>query len=539
MSNILSFLLRCIRCISIYFLLFFSSLAIGTQAELIKNSQNSSSNNKSWLTKEEIAWIKKNSIITVSNEDDWAPFDFNVNGEAKGYSVDLLDALAKLSGLQLKFVNGYSWQSLVSKFDNKEIMLMHVFPKLESRKHKYIYSKPYMDWKLSYWIRQGDTSIDSTIDFKQKKIGVVQGWDSSNLIKAQYSKAIIVEYKNSLEMFKALAFGSVDVAIDNISTANYLLTKELIANVKVGGEIALREQGIDDNFYFAAHDSNPLLISILNKALTQLGEQEKRAIQAKWFGQVHVEQQVSKQVSITLSAEEKRWIAEHPVIRLAPDPDFPPLEYFNENGIYTGFVADIIKLIGKRTGLTFRAIQTQSYQESLNLVMSQQADVLPMTTEAKNLDDLLSFTDLFIKIPDVIVVQDKVKGLIALDDLKGKKVSTVAGWPAEHLIRERHPDIQLVVSKDINQAIEKLLFGEVDAMVALLSAVSYSLDTKGITHLRIAGNAFDIKPSVGVRKDWPELSSIISKGMMSITPQEQLEMTRRWISDNKVNNCRQ
>jgi len=33
-----------------------------------------------------------------------------------------------------------------------------------------------------------------------------------------------------------------------------------------------------------------------------------------------------------LSPSEKAWLNEHPTIRMAPDPDFPPLEFFDEAG---------------------------------------------------------------------------------------------------------------------------------------------------------------------------------------------------------------
>ena len=42
------------------------------------------------FTKQEQEFIKNNPIISVSNEDDWQPFDFSENGKAKGYSVEPL-----------------------------------------------------------------------------------------------------------------------------------------------------------------------------------------------------------------------------------------------------------------------------------------------------------------------------------------------------------------------------------------------------------------------------------------------------------------
>lgn len=42
---------------------------------------------------------------------------------------------------------------------------------------------------------------------------------------------------------------------------------------------------------------------------------------------------------VSLTADERAWLAEHPVIRLAPDPDFPPIEFIDSNGSYQGIAA--------------------------------------------------------------------------------------------------------------------------------------------------------------------------------------------------------
>jgi len=42
---------------------------------------------------------------------------------------------------------------------------------------------------------------------------------------------------------------------------------------------------------------------------------------------------------ITLTDREVSWLKGHPVIRVAPDPDFPPVDFFDQNEIYKGIAA--------------------------------------------------------------------------------------------------------------------------------------------------------------------------------------------------------
>ena len=57
------------------------------------------------LTPQEQDWVKDHPVVRVGNENDWAPFDFAEDGEAKGYSIDVLRLLSQKTGLKLTFVN--------------------------------------------------------------------------------------------------------------------------------------------------------------------------------------------------------------------------------------------------------------------------------------------------------------------------------------------------------------------------------------------------------------------------------------------------
>lgn len=59
---------------------------------------------------------------------------------------------------------------------------------------------------------------------------------------------------------------------------------------------------------------------------------------------------------INLTQKEKAWLKAHQVIRIAPDPEFPPIEYFDNNEKYIGIAADYMLLIEKRLGWNLRLL---------------------------------------------------------------------------------------------------------------------------------------------------------------------------------------
>ena len=73
-------------------------------------------------------------------------------------------------------------------------------------------------------------------------------------------------------------------------------------------------------------------------------------------------------VPIQLTAQERNWLSKHPEIRLAPDPEFLPIEYIDENGEYVGIAADFISLVEKKLGITFTIVTVESWSEVLEKV---------------------------------------------------------------------------------------------------------------------------------------------------------------------------
>lgn len=95
-------------------------------------------NNRLQLSEEEKSWVKSHPVITVHNEKDWAPFNFNKNGIPMGYSIDYIRLLAQKSGLKVKFETGL-WNTLLNKTYNNELDVMMNIARTAEREEKLLY----------------------------------------------------------------------------------------------------------------------------------------------------------------------------------------------------------------------------------------------------------------------------------------------------------------------------------------------------------------------------------------------------------------
>jgi signal transduction histidine kinase len=231
-----------------------------------------------------------------------------------------------------------------------------------------------------------------------------------------------------------------------------------------------------------------------------------------------------------LTPEERDWLAAHPVIKVAPDPDFPPYEFFDADGNYQGVGADYLALIEKKLGIDFQVVRYENWAKILNALESREVDISGAITLTPKRSEFLLFTKPHIKVPMVIITRNIVKGELSLDDLNGMRVSVVSGYASHDFLAKDYPEIKLDLVPDVETGLKKVSFGMTDAFIENLGSASYYLEKTEITNLRIAGETgyfYDL--ALGIRKDWPIFRSILNKALDQIPQEQKQAIFQKWI----------
>jgi diguanylate cyclase (GGDEF)-like protein/PAS domain S-box-containing protein len=240
---------------------------------------------------------------------------------------------------------------------------------------------------------------------------------------------------------------------------------------------------------------------------------------------------VGEDATAWLSEEERTWITEHPVITVAPDPDFPPIEYFDENGEYQGLAADYLALIEQKTGIEFRVVRCANWDEVLVKARAHEIDALPAAAQTPQRSEYLLFSDPHIVLKGVILVRQQVEGTLTLEELRGMRVAVVRGYVWQEFITRDHPEIKLDLMEDLPTGLRKVSLGIDDAMVATLPVAIYHIEKEGITNLRAAGETgYFTKLSFASRKDWPQLHTIVQGALARIPQSEKDAILSNWIN---------
>ena len=243
-----------------------------------------------------------------------------------------------------------------------------------------------------------------------------------------------------------------------------------------------------------------------------------------------VEAKAGPSNKIELTTEERQWLDEHKEnIRYAPSPGYPPIG-FVENGEYKGVTADFLRVIEKRLDIRFRLVYSETWNELMHKARVGKVDMVGNIQNTPERRSFLKFTSPYIEIPNSIIVKKDFKGTLSPSQMDGMRVAIVEGYSSLAYVTTQYPGIIVVPVRDNPSGLQMVSFGSADAMITDLSVASYFIEKIGISNLRVAGSTDYVwNLCFAVRKDWPQLNTLLNKALNTISESQRQEIMNRWI----------
>jgi len=225
------------------------------------------------LTDEEQKWLDIHPILRVSSEKDWPPFDFQKNAVPVGYDIDYLKIIARRLGIKFEYVIGKTWQQLLEMGKNKQLDIIHPIVQTEARNEFFNFTKDFLKLSVAMVVQKHKPWISSLEGIIGKRLVVVKGYASKELLKNRYPPAEIIEVISPLEALEAVASNNADVFVSSLGVVNYLMGEHFLTNLEV-----LVVPGLDKKQFFqlrlGVRKDWPILRDILQKAMDSISEKE-------------------------------------------------------------------------------------------------------------------------------------------------------------------------------------------------------------------------------------------------------------------------
>lgn len=220
--------------------------------------------------------------IIVGSELDYPPYAMvDANGQADGFSVDLIKAVAKETGLELRFRVG-PWNRVKDMLERGEIDALPLVAYSRERGQIFDFTAPHTISYASVFLRKNTKGIHSIQDLRGKEVIVMQSDSSHELVINNGITDKITLTKSLDDAFLLLAAGKHDFVVAPKLTGLLLLQKLGIDSIEPFGPLL---EAYGKGYSFAVRKGNKELLEHLDRGLSLIkanGEYDK--IYDKWFG---------------------------------------------------------------------------------------------------------------------------------------------------------------------------------------------------------------------------------------------------------------
>jgi polar amino acid transport system substrate-binding protein len=219
----------------------------------------------------------QSNVLRVGTDATFPPMEFVENGKRTGFDIELVEAIGKVMGKQVEWVD-IDFKGLIPGLMSKRFdMAVSAIYITDERKKVVDFTDTYYAGGLVAMVKEGNTSINKLADLDGKKVSVQVGTKSVSYLTQHFPKVQRVEVEKNQEMFNLVDIGRADAAVTGKPAAyQYVRTRP--------GLRVIEEQLTTEEYGMALRKDSAELTKSVNAALAKLkSDGTYDAIVKKWF----------------------------------------------------------------------------------------------------------------------------------------------------------------------------------------------------------------------------------------------------------------
>ncbi len=404
--------------------------------------------------------------ILSACEYDYPPYCLATpEGQADGFSVELLQAASKAMGRDVTFKMG-PWSELKDDLAEGRIEALPLVGRTPEREALYDFTVPYLTRHGVLVVREDREDIRTTADLRGRQVAVLQGDNAEEYLRRSNLGAVIIPLPSFEQALQELSAGKYDAVVIQKLLALQLLQKTGIKNLQMAGPPL---NDFTQEFCFAVRKGNSKLLALLNEGLALvMADGTFRQLSTKWFSEMEA-------AGKTLSR-----------IVVGGDSDYPPYEYLDRNGQPAGFNVDLTRAIARHLGLqvdfqlgAWGDIRKKLAAGNINLVQGMFYSV--------ERDQEFNFSPPHTIVQHGIVVRKGSLQPKNMNDLSGKTIVVMKGDVMEDMAIRQGYAQQLVSVVSQEEALRGLSMGQYDAALVAQVPALYWIQKHAWSNLVLSG----------------------------------------------------
>ncbi|WP_462402457.1 transporter substrate-binding domain-containing protein [Pseudomonas sp. Marseille-QA0332] len=477
------------------------------------------------LPPEDRQWLAQRKVLVLgSSRPDYPPFDINISRQDyEGISADYAGLVSQLLGIPIEVRRFADRGQAIAALHAGQIDLLGSSNAFEAADAQLMLSQPYAD-DLPVLVTLPDRSLGTAHDLAGLRLAMVDHYLPHDRVRALYPNATLMPLSSTLAGLSAVLLGQADAYLGDAISSDYLIAKSYLGQLRIDHFV----QAPRESFAFALSQEATRLRSLLDRALAAIGDSERLNILRRWTSgtaRTLLEQQTS-----ALTREERRWLREHPTVKVLVTPTLAPLTFEDDQQRLSGMTIDLLERISLRTGLHFDIQSSDSVQAMVDQVASGQADLIGALGYGDERAKRLLYTRPYLVSPRVIVTRSDAPRPALPLRLGGQRVALLRGSPLTPALLANHPGARVVEVENPLRMMDAVASGRADLALSSQVNASYYISRLFKDRLRIA-SLYGDDPAIAafaVAPGQPQLQAILDKTLLAIAPEEMEQLLGRW-----------
>lgn len=247
---------------------------------LISSSVCFAKTNDVQLTQSEQNFIKEHPEVHLGVDPKFIPYEFiDTDGEYKGIAADYIQLISDRTGIKMVIQKDITWSDAYEKAVQKQLDVIPCVSKTKEREQYFLYSEPYYAFQRVVFLKANNATIKTLDDLMNKQVAVQTNSSHHSFMKT-FDSIKLSTYTTVEEALQAVADEKEVAFVGNYATSSYLIKSNGITDLKY---IKINTEE-NQSLYFAVRNDWPELVSIINKSLASITEEEKITINNRWIG---------------------------------------------------------------------------------------------------------------------------------------------------------------------------------------------------------------------------------------------------------------
>ena len=231
------------------------------------------------LTTEEQAYLRERGPISYCSDPDWMPFEgLDRRGKHIGIGADFIAEFSRLLNIEMNRVPASTWSEVIQLGRQRSCDFLSLTNPSAERAQYFSFTEPYVKLPVVLIGRKGHRYLDGIQALEGEAVAVIKDSILVDMVQSKNSLVEIKQYPVLLDILRAVLKEEAEAAATILPVALYHIQKTGLSTLEISGHTDLTM-----SLTLAVRNDDPLLVSILNKAVAAIEPQLHDQIMHRWY----------------------------------------------------------------------------------------------------------------------------------------------------------------------------------------------------------------------------------------------------------------